>query len=826
MGIAIAGRLYYAKEKAHLADEIQRQLSAIASLKVQQIVGWRAERLGDVASIADNPLVAREVRRSLDEAADPARWRDLTTWLASLREHYQYQRAVLFDDRGQPRLDLGDPGTVEGVQERALIEEAQRTRKIVFADLERDPTSGTIHLDLLAPLSLPAEKHLVGFVLLRTDPRRYLYPLIQSWPTPSRTAETLLVRRDGDSVVFLNDLRHRPGTALSLRFPLSEERLPAAMAAREQEGLIEGRDYRGAEVLAAVRRIPGSPWRIVAKMDQSEVYAPIQERAEQVMIFAIALIAMAGTGVAYLWRREQIRFYRREREAELQRLALLERYEDLTRHANDIILVIDRAGRILDANERAVSSYGYFREDLLRLNVRDLRSPELVEGVDAALAQVEAAQGLVFETVHRRRDGSTFPVEVSARLIEVDGKHLYQAIIRDISERRRAQEALETVYREREAFLAEKLDSLGVLAGGIAHDFNNLLTVILGRLSVAMRHVRAEDPAHRSLAEATKAAGRARDLSRQLLAFAKGGAPVKELRSVAQILEEVRSLALCGSNVICRMEVTSDLWPAEIDRGQIFHVFSNLALNAIQAMPQGGTVEVTADNVVVPAGVGGPLAPGDYVRIRVKDQGVGIAPANLGRIFDPYFTTKEAGTGLGLAIVYSVVKKHGGHVSVESKEGEGSTFTVHLPAQRAALPRALAPSDGAPPGGQGRILVMDDDEAIREALRDMLESLGYEAQLASDGARAVALYEEAQRSGRPFAAVIADLAIPGAMGGQDALIRLRQIDPRVRAIVSSGYFKDGTMSTFREHGFAAVLPKPYDTDKLGNTLHEVLGEPS
>jgi two-component system cell cycle sensor histidine kinase/response regulator CckA len=368
----------------------------------------------------------------------------------------------------------------------------------------------------------------------------------------------------------------------------------------------------------------------------------------------------------------------------------------MTRHANDIILVLDRTGRILDVNERALSSYGYTREDLLRLNARDLELTGLAERLDATLARIEAEHGWVFKTEHRRRDGTTFPVEVSARLIEVDGQHLCQAIIREISERRCAQEAQEIVFREREAFLAEKLDSLGVLAGGIAHDFNNLLTVILGRLEVAMRHVRADDPVHRSLSEASKAGVRARELTRQLLTFAKGGAPVRELSSVAEILEEVKSLAPCGSDVTCRLEVAADLWPAQVDRGQIFQVFDNLFLNAIQAMPRGGTLKVLADNVVVQTSASGPLAPGDYVRVRIEDQGVGIDPAQLGRIFEPYFTTKATGTGLGLAVVYSVVKSHGGHISVQSRLGEGSTFTVHLPARRAEPPRASDPSASMP----------------------------------------------------------------------------------------------------------------------------------
>lgn len=369
---------------------------------------------------------------------------------------------------------------------------------------------------------------------------------------------------------------------------------------------------------------------------------------------------------------------------------------------------------------------------------------------------------------------------------------------------------------EEELFKARKLESLGVLAGGIAHDFNNLLSGILGNISLAQMYLPPDDRAAAVLERAEKASERARDLTRQLLTFSRGGAPVKKVASIAQLLTESASFAVRGSNVRCLFRIPEDLWPAEVDEGQMSQVISNLIINADQAMPSGGIITIGAENLSSEA------EGGRRVRITVEDQGVGISPDNLSRIFDPYFTTKEHGSGLGLATVYSIIKNHDGEIRVSSRPGEGTQFTITLPAAEEHPARR----EGAPPvssEGQGRVLVMDDEEVIRQVAAEILEVLGYEADICGDGGDALELYRIAREEGRPYRAVIMDLTIPGGMGGEEAAARLREMDADARIIVSSGYSNDPVMARYRDYGFSGAIVKPYKVEQLGESLRAVLG---
>jgi CheY-like chemotaxis protein len=360
-----------------------------------------------------------------------------------------------------------------------------------------------------------------------------------------------------------------------------------------------------------------------------------------------------------------------------------------------------------------------------------------------------------------------------------------------------------------------------VLAGGIAHDFNNLLTGVLGNLSLAREQLAPGSTLLELLDESEQAAQRARGLTQQLLTFSKGGAPVKKVLSAWSVVEDAATFALRGSAVRGELTVCEGLWSVEADAGQLAQVIQNLVLNGAQAMPRGGTIRVRGDNVELGAASGTPLGAGRYVRISVQDEGEGIPPEHLPRIFDPYFTTKRSGVGLGLATVYAIVKKHGGHVSVASHLGGGTVFDVWLPATgRVADPQA----ERARPvfRGRGRVLVMDDERIVRNTASGMLQTLGFEVLTASDGADAVALYGAERRAGRPIAAVLMDLTVPGGMGGVEALRALKAIDPAVRGVATSGYSTDPVMADRGAYGFAGVLPKPYTFDDLARVMAEVL----
>ncbi len=376
---------------------------------------------------------------------------------------------------------------------------------------------------------------------------------------------------------------------------------------------------------------------------------------------------------------------------------------------------------------------------------------------------------------------------------------------------------------EEELFKASKIESLGVLAGGIAHDFNNLLTSILGNIAMAKRHLHPDDRIYQFLNDSERASSRARSLTHQLLTFAKGGAPIQTLTSSSRLISEAARFAATGSRIKCTFTLAGDLWNVTVDEGQIGQVIQNLVINADQAMPAGGIVSITGENIIIDAADNVPLQPGRHIKIGIHDRGAGIDHRYLDKIFDPYFTTKETGHGLGLAISYSIIKKHQGHIHAEPRPGGGTSFFVYLPAAGDKVPDTRE-QPGPTSAGQGKILVMDDEEMVRDVAVQMLELLGYQADGCADGKEAIACYQEAERSGRPYDAVIMDLTIPGGMGGKDALAALQKITPTVRAIVSSGYANDPIMADFRRYGFSAVVPKPYDVDQLGTVISRVLGQ--
>jgi len=409
--------------------------------------------------------------------------------------------------------------------------------------------------------------------------------------------------------------------------------------------------------------------------------------------------------------------------------------------------------------------------------------------------------------------------------LERDEVVLFKEVATDISfALRNIELQAEYELREEERLKIAKLESVGVLAGGIAHDFNNILTGIMGNISLARRGLESGEIAKASnrLVEAEKASLRAKDLTQQLLTFSSGGTPIKITTSIIGILEDSISLALRGSDVRCELSLPDDVWPVEADEGQIGQVISNLVLNADQAMPEGGTLNIGVRNTIIGKRTTLPLARGNYVQITIEDHGVGIPEEHLLRIFDPYFTTKQKGSGLGLSTVHSIIKKHGGHITIESKLGVGTTLQVYLPASMEPIPAVEEVAAEACVAGAGRVLVMDDEEVVRDLLRSELTGIGYEVELASVGAETIKKYANAKETGQPFAAVILDLTVPGGMGGKETIKKLLEIDPDVKAIVSSGYSTDPIMTDFVKYGFKGVVVKPYRTSELEQVLHKVI----
>ena len=412
------------------------------------------------------------------------------------------------------------------------------------------------------------------------------------------------------------------------------------------------------------------------------------------------------------------------------------------------------------------------------------------------------------------RDGAEKLIAASAAPIHDQESKIIGSVLvfRDITDEQ---------HLMQERLRSSKLDSLGILAGGIAHDFNNILTAVIGNLSFARMFTKAGEKQHDRLEEAEKAAVRAKDLATQLLTFSKGGTPVRQTASLPEIIQDSTAFALRGSNVRCEFNMADDLVAVEVDPGQISQVVNNLVINAIQAMPDGGVIHVAASNQHITPDSSIPLSAGYYAHILVKDHGHGIAPQDLAHVFDPYFTTKEKGSGLGLATSYSIIKHHDGLITVESTIDEGTEFHIYLPASEKEIPRPES-DDNEPLEGQGRILVMDDEEIIRELAVTSLEFLGYRVDAVDDGQSCIDFYQSARTAGDPYDVVIMDLTIPGGMGGVEAIRRLRELDPDITAIVSSGYSSGPVLANYEEHGFRGVVAKPYKIEDLARALTGLL----
>jgi PAS domain S-box-containing protein len=497
-----------------------------------------------------------------------------------------------------------------------------------------------------------------------------------------------------------------------------------------------------------------------------------------------------------------------------------ERYRTLFNQSPIGVCIIDRDLKITQCNEQMVQIFRSSYEKVIGLDLRKLKDQSFVPIVEKAFEGQVGRNETLYEATT-----SSAELWLSARAVplrDADENVVgVMGVVEDITERKKMEEELLKV---------QKLESLGVLAGGIAHDFNNLLTVILGNVSLLKINTSPDDSNFKRLIEAEKACMRARDVTGQLITFSKGGTPVKKETSIEEIIRESAAFVLVRSNVRYEFSIPNPstssgqgLWSVEVDEKQIGQVMHNLLINADQSMPEGGVITVRAENVnEVGAGLKAARAKnGRYVKITVEDQGVGIAQEHLSKIFDPYFTTREKSSGLGLASVHSIIKNHDGYIGVESEIGVGTKFYIYLPAME---DKEMVGDEDQFMGVKGTVLVMDDELVVRDIFGEILNHLGYGVEFAKDGCEAIEIYEKAKDRGNPFDLVIMDLTIPGGMGGKEAIERLREIDPGIKAIVSSGYSNDPIMSEYRKYGFRGVISKPYKIEDLSEIVGRVTNE--
>jgi PAS domain S-box-containing protein len=502
--------------------------------------------------------------------------------------------------------------------------------------------------------------------------------------------------------------------------------------------------------------------------------------------------------------------------AETDRLAVM------LRSIGDAVIATDMADRVVLMNQMAGNLTGWDPDDALGkpitqvFSIIDSRTREPYANLAANTlknGKVDITENIMLVS----RDGAERCISLSIAPIR-NSKGIYSgtiSIFRDITEKQRMADEL---------IKSQRFESMAMLAGGIAHDFNNLLAGILANAQLAKILLSKGKDITGNLMEIADAIKRAAHLTKQLLNFAKGGSPVKKAISIVELVKTNAEFSLRGTNVKCEYSLPDHIWPVEGDEGQLSQVINNLIINAFQAMPEGGTLRISAENLAVGTPeITLPSPKRNYVKITLKDTGIGIPADFLPKIFDPYFTTKEKGSGLGLATTYSIIKKHDGYIGVESTPYIGTVFYIYLPAAEAEpLPRTSRPEKII--NGKGKILLMDDEATIRNTTKKILTYLGYKTVIAKDGAEVLALYTIAKKAGTPFDAVIMDLTVPGGGGGKETMTQLKKIDPKVKAILSSGYANDLILTDYHRYGFKGVVIKPYNMEELSATLHQVIHE--
>jgi len=492
------------------------------------------------------------------------------------------------------------------------------------------------------------------------------------------------------------------------------------------------------------------------------------------------------------------------------------------RSIGDGVITTDIAGSIVFMNKITEALTGWSQEEAIGRPLQEVfhiiyeQNREVCESPVEKVMQSGQIVGLTNHTLLIGKDGRELIIADSAAPVRDKDSIIVGVVLvfRDMTDQLRT---------EKELLKIRKLESVGVLAGGIAHDFNNILAAILGNINLALFDADLKDKTKNLLAEAEKASLRAKDLTQQLLTFAKGGEPVMEASSLEIIIKDSANFVLRGDKVACRFDVPENLWLVEIDKGQISQVIQNIVLNARHAMPEGGIIKVSCENISTVEEQHFPLfKKGRFVKICIEDSGIGIPAKVIEKIFDPYFSTKHGGSGLGLAISQSIISKHGGHITVESSPGVGTTFTLYLPASMQTKAQDQKSEVYGKASSQAKILIMDDEEMVRTIAKEMLVELGHEVVLSRNGEEAIQLYQEAAKTNKNFDLILMDLTIPGGMGGKKAVQEILAIDSNAKVIVSSGYSNDPIMANFKDYGFCSSIVKPYQLQELSKVINQLM----
>jgi PAS domain S-box-containing protein len=666
-GILGLGYFFYEYQVTFFQNLKAVDLNAIADLKVKQIITWRQDRINDAQLLVNDPLFASQVYDWFHGEGAPGQREKVSQLLSDLNQG-SYAAAALFDVQGNLRLSIFEvpPQLLPLIKPIAL--EVMRTGKIILSELYQVPQSDEISMSLAIPIKLPREGQeiVVGAVVYVINPHYFLFPIIHSWPYPSKTAEAVMVRREpsGKAIVVLSEPRHWAGPHLGLRKSLTEIQMPCVQAVLGEEGIVRGRDYRGVPVLAANRIIPGSPWYLTAKIDIAEVNAPLRRWLYLIPILTIVMMAAAGLGVALIWRNRDVQLYRQQYESEVERRVLSRRYEYLTKYANDIILVMDEDGKIIEANDSAVNSYGYSRDELFTLHLWELFGDSHYCVTEPEQMEAEARDGLRFEGINRRQDGTTFPAEISASLVEMGDKRIYQYIIRNISERKLKEKILKESEQQLRFFSSQMLIVQENERRRISKELHDELGPALMILKFQLSAIEARLPKNNKTLR-------------------------KEFESLPHylddIIENVRRLSWdLNPTVLEQFGLATAIKNLLDDFGKHYHIrweptqvdaihdlFAPLSQTNIYRIFQEALTNIGRHAQATQISIGIEKR-GGYVTFTIEDNGRGFDPqAAMHRGNQP--------RGIGLAAMQERARMAAGHLEIRSRPGSGTHLALTIP---------------------------------------------------------------------------------------------------------------------------------------------------
>ncbi len=688
-GLATTSYLTYQNYETKFRAQAEQQLSSIAELKVNELIDWRKERMANAEVLHHNPALTQLTHQYFEDPTNVEVQTELQAWLDSYQAYEEYDRIRLVDPQGVTRLSSPPDLLPVSAAVAQHIPEVIQTPQVLLLDFyRRDDQS--IFLGLLIPIvDLHAGNQVLGLIAFSINPTTYLYPFIQNWPVPSTSAETLLIRREGENALFLNPLRFQPDAALNLSSSLEESDLPAVKAVLGQTGVIEGTDYRGVHVVADLRAVPDSPWFLTTKMDTAEIYAPLRARLSQTVLLFIALSLAAGASLLLVWRQQRVRFYKSQVET-LEALRVSEeRFHRMFENHEAVMLLIEPlSGEIVDANAAAEKFYGHPMETLRQMFIHQINSLPPDEIAQERLRALHEERNY-FIFPHRLASGDLRTVEVHSSPITFQQKTLLFSIIHDITARRQAEQQLAQYSEHLEELVAarthelheaqaqlirqERLAVLGQLAGSVGHELRNPLGVI----SNAIYFLKLIQPdANEKVKEYLNLIENEVRISDKivgdLLDFTRIKSVEREPTPVAELFRLVLARYPAPDTVEVSVTVPPDLPPLFVDPRQIVQVLGNLVVNAYQAIPNHGQMSLSS------------AWQNDMICISVQDSGTGIPPEHLKKLFEPLFTTKTKGIGLGLAVSKKLVEANQGRIEVQSEPGKGSTFMIYIPPYKEA----------------------------------------------------------------------------------------------------------------------------------------------